>query len=59
MEALVADRNSGQKHVWRARIVLLTEDGLEINEILRRTGKSKVTIGGLLAGILSLVPSLA
>ncbi len=24
LEAVVADRNSPQKHVWRARIVLLT-----------------------------------
>jgi hypothetical protein len=28
LEATVADRNSRQKHVWRARIVLLTADGL-------------------------------
>ena len=27
LEAIVADRNSPQKHVWRARIVLLTADG--------------------------------
>jgi hypothetical protein len=27
LEAAVADRNSPQKHVWRARIVLLTADG--------------------------------
>ncbi len=25
--AIVADRNSPQKHVWRARIVLLTAEG--------------------------------
>jgi hypothetical protein len=28
LEAVVANRNSPQKHVWRARIVLLTADGL-------------------------------
>jgi len=28
LEAIVADRNSPQKHVWRARIALLTADGL-------------------------------
>jgi hypothetical protein len=28
LEAIVADRNNPQKHVWRARIVLLTADGL-------------------------------
>jgi hypothetical protein len=27
LEAVVADRNSPQKHVWLARIVLLTADG--------------------------------
>ncbi|GGC66855.1 hypothetical protein GCM10011504_51040 [Siccirubricoccus deserti] len=28
LQAIVADRNSPQKHVWRAEIVLLTADGL-------------------------------
>ena len=28
LEAVVADRNSPQKHVWRAAIVLATADGL-------------------------------
>jgi hypothetical protein len=33
LEAMVADRNSPQKHVWRARIVLLTAAGrLEMRE---------------------------
>ena len=41
LETVVADRNSLQKHVWRAEIVLLTADGLGTNEIMRRTGKSK------------------
>ena len=40
-EAVVADRNSPQKHVWRAGIVLATADGLGTGEIVRRTGKSK------------------
>ena len=44
LEAIVADRNSPQKHVWRARIVLLTADGLGTNEIMRRTGKSKTCL---------------
>ena len=35
--ALVRDRNAAQKHVWRARIVLLTAEGLGTNEIIRRT----------------------
>jgi transposase len=44
LEAIVADRNSLQKHVWRARIVLMTADGIGTNTIMRRTGKSKVTV---------------
>jgi hypothetical protein len=40
LEAIVADRNSPQKHVWRAEIVLLTADGLGTSEIMRRTGKA-------------------
>ena len=27
LEAIVGDRNSPQKHVWRARIMLATADG--------------------------------
>src|SRR5918993_3517903 len=41
LEAVVADPNSRQKHVWRARIVLATADGCGTAEIVRRTGKSK------------------
>src|SRR5438309_1687691 len=41
LEAAVADRNSRQKHVWRARIVLATAEGCGTVEITRRTGKSK------------------
>jgi transposase len=41
LEAVAADRNSPQKHVWRARIVLATADGLGTGEIMRRTGVSK------------------
>ena len=44
LEAIVVDRNSPQKHVWRARIVLLTGDGVGTNEIMRRTGKSKTCL---------------
>ena len=44
LEAVVADRNSPQKHVWRARIVLLTADGHGTNEIMRRTAKSKTAV---------------
>jgi transposase len=41
LEAVVADRNSPQKHVWRARIILATADGLGTNEVMRRAGVSK------------------
>src|SRR5919205_3849376 len=41
LEAVAADRNSPQKHVWRARIVLATAEGLGTNAIVRRTGKPK------------------
>lgn len=44
LAGIVADRNSPQKHVWRARIVLLTADGLGTAEIMRRTGKSKSVV---------------
>jgi transposase len=44
LEAVVADRNSPQKHVWRVRIVLLTADGCGTTEITRRTGKAKTAV---------------
>jgi transposase len=44
LEAVVANRNSPQKHVWRARIVLLTSEALGTVEIMRRTGKSKTCV---------------
>jgi transposase len=44
LEAIVGDRNSPQKHVWRARIVLLTAAGVGTNEIMRQTTKSKTCL---------------
>ena len=44
LAALVNDRNTSQKHAWRAEIVLLTDDGSGTNEIMRRTGKSKTCV---------------
>jgi transposase len=41
LAAVVADRNSPQKHVWRARIILATAEGLGTNAIMRRAGVSK------------------
>ena len=40
LEAVVANRNSPQKHAWRAKIVLLTADGHGTAEIMRATGKT-------------------
>src|SRR3954471_21631073 len=51
LEAIVADRNSPQKHVWRARIVLLTADGLGTNEIMRQTAKSKTCLWALAGAV--------
>src|SRR4030088_444488 len=44
LEAIVTDRNSPQKHVWRARLVLLTGGDLGTVEMMRRTGKSKTCV---------------
>src|ERR1700729_1687892 len=44
LDAIVADRNSPQKHVWRAQIVLLTADGCGRMELTRRTGTSKTSV---------------
>ena len=41
---LMKDRNAPQKHVWRARIVLLSAQGLGTNAIMRETGKSKTCV---------------
>ena len=41
LKAIMADRNSTAKAVWRADIVLATADGLGTNAIMARTGKSK------------------
>ena len=44
LQGLVADRNAAQKHVWRARIVLLAADGMGTAEIMRQTGTSKTCV---------------
>jgi hypothetical protein len=41
LQALVADRNASQKHVWRAEIVLLTADGLGTNEVMRAKAEAE------------------
>ena len=44
LEAVVADRNSPQRHIWRARIVLLTAAGVGTNEIMRQAGVAKTAV---------------
>jgi transposase len=44
LERISKDRNSPQKHVWRAEIVLLSADGVGTSEIMRRTGTSKTCV---------------
>src|SRR5271167_3604347 len=44
LEAVIGSGNSSQKHVWRARIVLLSGDGVGTMAIQRQTGKGKPTI---------------
>jgi transposase len=44
LETIVADRNTPQKHVWRARIVLLTSGGSGTNAVMAATGKSKTCV---------------
>ena len=44
LQAIVDDRNSLQKHVWRARIVLGTADGLGTAAIMRAAGVSKTAV---------------
>ena len=43
LEGWVAGRNTPQKLVWRARIVLLWAQGVGVTAIVRATGKTKRT----------------
>jgi len=44
LRAVAANRNSAQKHVWRAKIVLLTAAGHGTADIMCATGKAKTVI---------------
>jgi transposase len=44
LEAIVADRNRPQKHVWRARIILLSHAGFGTAQIMRQTAKAKTCV---------------
>jgi len=44
LEAIVLDRNTPQKHVWRARFVLLTTDGSGTTTIMHEARASKTAV---------------
>ena len=44
LKATIADPKSPQKHVWRARIVLFSAQGLGTSAIMAATGKSKTCV---------------
>jgi transposase len=44
LQSIITDRNSPQKHVWRARIVLLTAEGCGTTEIMRQAGVAKTAV---------------
>ena len=44
LTAIVFDRNPARKHVWRARIILLTADDFGTQAIMAASGKSKTTV---------------
>ena len=41
---IIGDPKSLQKHVWRARIIVASADGLGTNAILAATGKSRTCV---------------
>jgi hypothetical protein len=43
VKAVARNRNSPQKHVWRAKIILLSADNVG-NQIVRLTGTSKTCV---------------
>ena len=44
LQSIIRDRNSPQKHVWRARIVALTADGQGTTAVMRAVGKGKTVV---------------
>ena len=44
LDAILSAPSSPQRHVWRARIVLLSADGFGTGAIMARTGKSKTCV---------------
>jgi len=44
LQSIIRDRNSPQKHVWRARIIVLSADGNGTIAIARAVGKGKTVV---------------
>jgi transposase len=44
LDTIIRNRNSPQKHVWRARIIVLTADGEGNTAITRTVGKGKTVV---------------
>ena len=44
LDTIIRNRNSSQKHVWRARIIVLTADGEGTTAITRAVGKGKTVV---------------
>jgi transposase len=44
LQSIAADPKSPQKHVWRARIILLSDDGVGTSAIMADTNKSKTCV---------------
>src|SRR5438132_3160803 len=44
LRSIIRDRNSPQKHVWRARIIVLTTDGEGTTGVMRAVGKGKTVV---------------
>jgi len=44
LQSIIRERNSPQKHVWRARIIVLPADGNGTIAIARAVGKGKTVV---------------
>ncbi len=44
LQRIVADRNTAQKHAWRARIILASAEGLNVKAIAREAGVSRPAV---------------
>lgn len=44
LQRIVGDRNTAQKHAWRARIILASAEGLNVQDIARQVGISRPAV---------------